>query len=117
MTNDRIFLSHSSSDKPFVRQLAARLGLIGLAPWLDEVEIKPGASLIGEIEHGLSTSRYLFAVMSEQAPEQPMAPGRLDVCPHARSGEATLVLPRIFPQMLDRGPRVSRSCCEVCNEL
>jgi formylglycine-generating enzyme required for sulfatase activity len=67
MKNDHIFLSHSSIDKPFVRQLAARLRLIGLAPWLDEVEIKPGASLIGEIEHGLSTSRYLFAVMSEHS--------------------------------------------------
>ena len=67
MTNDHIFLSHTSIDKPFVRQLADRLRLIGLAPWLDEVEIKPGASLIGEIEQGLSTSRYVFAVMSEQA--------------------------------------------------
>jgi len=65
MLSDRIFLSHSSIDKPFVRQLAGRLRLIGLTPWLDEVEIKPGASLIGEIERGLDLGPFLFPVVSK----------------------------------------------------
>ena len=33
-------------------------------PWPDEVEIKPGASIIGEIERGLESCRYLFVVLS-----------------------------------------------------
>jgi hypothetical protein len=67
MLGEHVFLSHASADKRFVRKLADRLRLIGITPWLDELEIKPGASLIGEIERGLQTSSLLFAVMSDNS--------------------------------------------------
>lgn len=64
MSSTRVFLSHSSKDKEFVRRLAKSLRSLGIAPWFDEVEIKPGDSLFGKIGEGLASSDYLFAVMS-----------------------------------------------------
>ncbi|HET6977225.1 MAG TPA: toll/interleukin-1 receptor domain-containing protein [Pyrinomonadaceae bacterium] len=41
-TSIRIFLCHSSADKPAVRQLHERLLLDGFHPWLDEEALLPG---------------------------------------------------------------------------
>ena len=45
----RVFLCHTSADKPFVRQVAHDLRARGYGAWLDEVEIRAGQSLIGEV--------------------------------------------------------------------
>lgn len=44
--NKSIFLSHTYTDKTFVRKLAADLEAHGIRYWLDEAEIKVGESLI-----------------------------------------------------------------------
>ena len=62
-----VFISHSSKDKPFVRDLAHRLNSDGLRVWFDEWEIKPG-DLIGlKIDQGLELSRTLLLAMSANA--------------------------------------------------
>ncbi len=62
-----VFLSHSSKDKPAVRELAERLKADGLRVWFDEWIIQPG-DLIGlKIEEGLEQSRTLVLVMSANA--------------------------------------------------
>ncbi len=43
-----VFLSHSSKDKPVVRELANRLKKDKLRVWFDEWELKPGDSLSPE---------------------------------------------------------------------
>jgi hypothetical protein len=40
--NYDVFLSHSSKDKPIVRELAERLRADGLRVWFDEWIIQPG---------------------------------------------------------------------------
>ena len=62
-----VFISHSSADKPAVRELAERLKADGLRVWLDEWEIKPGDPIGIKIEHGLEQSRVLILVMSADA--------------------------------------------------
>ena len=62
-----VFLSHSSKDKPAVRELAERLKGDGLRVWLDEWVIQPGDSIPLAIEQGLERSRTLVLVMSEHA--------------------------------------------------
>jgi len=62
-----VFLSHSSRDKPVVRQIAARLRDDGVHVWFDEWEIKPGDSIPGKIEEGLEHSRVLVLCMSANA--------------------------------------------------
>jgi len=56
-----VFLSHSSKDKPFVRELADFLGRDGeIQVWLDEREIAPGDNIVGEIGTGLDADFVLL---------------------------------------------------------
>src|SRR5574341_477966 len=52
-----VFISHSSNDKPVVRELANRLKQDGLRVWLDEWEIQPGDMIGLKISQGLERSR------------------------------------------------------------
>lgn len=62
-----IFISHSSEDKDFVRQLAADLRLLGHIPWLDESQIRVGDSIPRRIADGLAAADFLLLVLSESA--------------------------------------------------
>ncbi|TAK09082.1 MAG: TIR domain-containing protein, partial [Candidatus Manganitrophaceae bacterium] len=62
-----IFLSHSSKDKPIIRDLAKRLKRDGLRIWFDEWEIKPGDVIPLKIQQGLEQSRTLVLAMSTNA--------------------------------------------------
>jgi WD40 repeat protein len=62
-----VFISHSSKDKPTVRELALRLKADGLRVWFDDWEIKPGDMIGLKIEQGLEQSRTLVMVMSVNA--------------------------------------------------
>jgi hypothetical protein len=53
------FLSHSSADKPFIRQLAADLSANGIDVWLDEQRIRVGDSIPEKIAQGLAGIRLL----------------------------------------------------------
>ena len=56
-----VFLSHSSKDKAFVRELADFLGRDeAIQVWLDEREIAPGDNIVGEIGCGLDADFVLL---------------------------------------------------------
>lgn len=62
-----VFLSHSSNDKPLIRELAERLRADGLRVWFDEWVIRPGDVIPHQIELGLESSRVLVLCMSANA--------------------------------------------------
>lgn len=62
-----IFISHASQDDAFASQLSDDLRLIGHTPWIDDVEIRPGESIITSIQDGLSRSRHAIVVLSQAA--------------------------------------------------
>jgi len=62
-----IFVSHSSLDDAFARQLSNDLELIGHTPWMDDLDIRPGESIISAIQEGLSKSRYAIVIISQAA--------------------------------------------------
>ena len=62
-----VFLSHSSADKPVVRELAERLKAAGLRVWFDSWNIRPGDHIPTAIEEGLEHSAVLLFCMSAQA--------------------------------------------------
>jgi GTPase SAR1 family protein len=62
-----VFLSHSSADKPVVRELAEQLRAAGLRVWFDEWVIKPGDPISVKIEEGLEHSAVLLFCMSANA--------------------------------------------------
>jgi hypothetical protein len=63
------FLSHSSKDKAFVRQLAADLEKEGIGIWLDEQNILVGDSISEKIGQGLAESDYFLIALSNNSAE------------------------------------------------
>lgn len=60
----KIFLSHSSVDKPFVRKLEKRLIDEGFETWLDEKVLLVGDALVPTIAHAINQSRAVIIVVS-----------------------------------------------------
>lgn len=62
-----VFISHSSKDKPFVRELADFLEREGdIKVWLDEREIAHGQNIVGSIGEGLD-SDFILIVLSPES--------------------------------------------------
>jgi hypothetical protein len=62
-----IFLSHSSRDKEFARKLYQDLRSIGIKCWLDEKQLLPGDSILGEIDKGIKLWDRLVLVCSRDS--------------------------------------------------
>lgn len=60
----KIFISHSSNDKPFIRKLKGDLEELGHEIWMDESEIKIGRSIPSKIQDGISNADYLILVLT-----------------------------------------------------
>ncbi len=63
------FLSHSSNDKPFIRQLASDLTAAGISVWLDEQRIHVGDSIPEKIDQGLAASDFFLLAVSKRSVE------------------------------------------------
>ncbi len=74
-----IFLSHTSGDKPFVRQLRKDLKDRGVKNvWVDEAEIELGDSLIEKIEEGMKGARFVGVVLSSKSVKAPWVKKELE---------------------------------------
>jgi len=62
-----VFLSHSSTDKPFVRQLAERLTESGARVWLDEAKLQIGDSIIYNISQAIREVDFVIVVISKHS--------------------------------------------------
>jgi hypothetical protein len=63
----RVFLCHSSGDKPAVRSLYRRLKTDGFAPWLDEEELLPGQDWLMEIQAAVRAADVVVICLSQTA--------------------------------------------------
>jgi hypothetical protein len=64
----KVFVSHSSVDKPFVERLATDLRTReGIDAWLDKWEIQPGDMIPTKIEEGLASAGVFLFVLSPQS--------------------------------------------------
>ncbi len=63
----RIFLCHSSSDKPAVRELYQRLRADGFEPWLDEEDLLPGQDWQREIPKAVRQSDVVIVCLSKRS--------------------------------------------------
>jgi TIR domain-containing protein len=63
----RVFLCHSSSDKPIVRELFKRLRADGIDAWLDEENILPGQDWQQEINKALAASDVIVVCLSNES--------------------------------------------------
>jgi hypothetical protein len=60
----KIFISHSSKDKDWVRRFDKRLRQAGYDTWLDEREIEIGDALAASISQGLRNAKIVVVVVS-----------------------------------------------------
>ncbi len=63
----RVFLSHSSGDKPFVRLLASDIAASGIDIWIDELELEIADSLIEKISGAIEKSSFVAACLSPRS--------------------------------------------------
>lgn len=63
----RVFLCHSSGDKPAVRDLYHRLQNDGIKPWLDEEDLLPGQDWQQEIPKAVRASDIVIVCLSRAA--------------------------------------------------
>jgi len=63
----RVFLCHSSGDKPAVRDLYRRLKADGFAPWLDEEELLPGQDWQQEIPAAVRACDVVVICLSQKS--------------------------------------------------
>lgn len=63
----RVFISHSSKDKDFVRKLTSDLKAHNLAVWFDEQELGVGDSIVQGVSEGLKNTDYFILVISQNS--------------------------------------------------
>lgn len=66
----RVFLSHSSRDKPAVRELYKRLQDAGMVPWLDEEYLLPGQHWRTEILKAVRDADVVLVCLSHSSVDQ-----------------------------------------------
>lgn len=95
------FLSHSSADKPFIRQLAADLTANGIDVWLDEQRIHVGDSIPEKIAQGLAGSDFFLIAISEKSANSIWVQKELN---NALVNEVQRRKVHILPLKLDESP-------------
>ena len=92
-----IFLSHTETDKPFVRKLARDLDSHGIKYWLDEAEIKIGESLIEKIRQGIDEVDYVAVILSPRSVASSWVQREVDVAMNQEiQGKRVKVLPIMY---------------------
>ena len=67
MSRDHIFISHSSKDDAFVKDLREALENLGLSTWADSRELSGGDRLTPEIERNIENARQFIVIVSLNA--------------------------------------------------
>jgi TIR domain len=93
------FISHSSKDKPFVRQLAADLVASGVQVWLDEQRIRVGDSIPESIAQGVAESDFFLLVVSANSVASPWVKKELN---QALVNEIEKRRVRVMPVLLNK---------------
>ncbi len=96
-----VFLSHNSADKEYVRKLAAALAVTGAHVWFDEWTIRPGDSIPGAIDEGLSGFGTFALVWSEAASKSRWVKTEMEAAVTRWIGDPSI---RLVPVLLDSTP-------------
>ena len=97
----KVFISHNKADKEMARLFAIALVEQGVDVWFDEWQIKPGDSIMGGIEHGISDCDVFVLVWSSSASQSNWVGTELRAYLRRRVDNDSL---RIIPVMADETP-------------
>jgi len=89
------FLSHASEDKAgFVEPLARKLATLGVKPWLDKWEIRPGDRLVQSLfDEGLDKADAVVVIVSDHSVDKPWVREELDAATVRRVNGETRLIP------------------------
>lgn len=93
-----LFVSHTSKDKPFARQVADSLALYGVPYFLDEREIKVGDNIPEKIYTALDRATHLLYVLSKNSIHSTWVQEELSVAKMRQLNQAGC---RILPLLID----------------
>lgn len=94
----RVFISHSSADKPLAKTIYRSLRDQAVALWFDSIELRPGDSLLKRIAEGITTSDYLLVLVTETSIRSEWVQKEVSI---ALSKESNGDGPTIIPVLLD----------------
>lgn len=97
----RVFISHNRADKVSARLLAIALVQRGMDVWFDEWEIRPGDSITGGIERGVSDADVFMLIWSSSAAKSNWVGMELRAFLRRRVDDDAL---RVIPVMIDDAP-------------
>ncbi len=94
LSEPKVFISHSSADKQFVRKLVDDLKIQNIPVWFDESDILVGDSIVQKINTALSESDYLIVVLSRTSVESAWVKNELDYAlMEEKSKDSIVILP------------------------
>ncbi|MGA2781049.1 MAG: toll/interleukin-1 receptor domain-containing protein [Smithella sp.] len=96
-----IFLSHNLADKEYVRKLAAAIAVTGAHVWFDEWVIRPGDSIPGAIDQGLTGFTTFALVWSEAASKSRWVKTEMEAAVTRWINDDRI---RLIPVLLDKTP-------------
>ena len=94
----KIFISYSSADRDFARELANNLRMLGHITWMDDEEIRWGESLINRTQQELRSASAVVALLSDASKSSQWVSFEL--------GAATALGKKMFPVVLSNDPEV-----------
>ena len=89
----RVFISHSSRDKPAVEALAIALRERGIEAWLDKWMIGPGDDIVARINDGLEQADAGVIVFSAHSRESRWVEAEVSYLTYARIQESKVLIP------------------------
>ena len=100
ISSPRVFISHSSRNKPYAQRLASALLLNGIRVWLDDWEILVGHNIYDSVYEGILSSDYLAIVLSREALDSRWVKEELNLARQRELEERNvIVLPLLFEQL------------------
>ncbi|WP_447962576.1 toll/interleukin-1 receptor domain-containing protein [Nitrospira sp. Ecomares 2.1] len=96
-----VFISHNKADKATARLLASALVEAGVNVWFDEWNLRPGDSIVGDIESGLAECDVFVLIWSESAKQSNWVGTEMRAAINRRVGDKAL---RLVPVLADETP-------------
>ena len=92
----RVFISHSSKDKPHVLALAEALRARAIVPWVDKWEIGPRDDIVGRINQGLHEADAGIIVFSANSADSNWIKAEVNYLTWARIEDQKPLIPVIL---------------------
>ena len=110
-----IFISHTSADDDFVRELRIKLELSGLVVWVDSRNLRGGNKLEGEIKQAILDASYVIAVLSPRTINSPWVRKEIQFAENNNHDVIPLLLPGIEAAGLGMWFDDEPSRCQLCH--